>query len=404
MTEAVISLPRLTKAQSSIAADTRRFVVVTCGRRFGKTVLGARLAVQAALRGLPVGWFAPIYKYASEVFDELARRLEGVSTRISRADKRIALATGGHIDVWSLDRPNAGRGRKYGLAVLDEAAIVRDLFSAWNYSIRPTLSDLGGRAFFMSTPNGMNYFYSLHQRGLSGESNWAAYSFPTGANPHIKPEEIEEARRGLPERVFRQEYLAEFVSDGNYFTGVDECATIVAPDEPANHAGHFVSIGVDWALSHDYTSITCLCRNCGRVVDWDRFNRIDFIRQRDRLAQMWRKWQARIIVPENNSIGAPNIEHLVKEGLPVWYDARAKRGGFTTTATSKAQIMQALALALEQKSIAVPIEYRGELAAYEAVFGGVSPRFGAPEGQHDDRVMSLALAYFGAAQPAAIFV
>lgn len=88
----------------------------------------------------------------------------------------------------------------------------------------------------------------------------------------------------------------------------------------------------------------------------------------------------------------------------MWFDGTTKRAGFTTTALSKAQIMQALALALEQEALAVPLDYRDELLAYEVSMGSIQPRFSAPEGQHDDRVVSLALAYFGAAQPAAVFI
>jgi hypothetical protein len=60
----------------------------------------------------------------------------------------------------------------------------------------------------------MNYFHALTRRAEDTTGNWAHHHAPTLANPHIAPEEIEEARRSLPERVFAQEYLAQFLEDG----------------------------------------------------------------------------------------------------------------------------------------------------------------------------------------------
>jgi len=82
---------------------------------------------------------------------------------------------------------------------------------AWTEALRPALSDRRGRAIFISTPRGHNWFYDLWMRGQEGNGEWKSWNFPTSANPHIDPAEIEQARLDLPDRVFRQEYLAEFV-------------------------------------------------------------------------------------------------------------------------------------------------------------------------------------------------
>ena len=89
-------------------------------------------------------------------------------------------------------------------------------------------------------------------------------------------------------------------------------------------------------------------------------------------------------------MGEPLLELLQREGLPVQ--------GFQTTNASKAGIIEALALAFERREITIPNDsvLVSELQAYEMMrLPGGSFRYSAPEGMHDDTVMSLALAWHG---------
>ena len=129
-----------------MAEHPARFRVVMCGRRYGKSALGIRLACDAALKGQPVGWFAPSYKLALEAWRELSQRLQPIVARQNEQDKRMELVTGGVIEIWTLDTQDPARGRKYALAIIDEAGIAKDLLDVWQAAIRPTLVDFGGRA------------------------------------------------------------------------------------------------------------------------------------------------------------------------------------------------------------------------------------------------------------------
>jgi phage terminase large subunit-like protein len=127
----------------------------------------------------------------------------------------------------------------------------------------------------------------------------------------------------------------------------------------------------------------------------DRFNQIDYTLQRGRLRSMAGQWAPSAILAESNSMGGPLIERLQREKVNV----RA----FNTTATSKAEAIEALALALENGQIALPNEadvdvLKRELIAYdqERLPSG-QIHYGAPRGQHDDCVMSLAIAWHGVA-------
>jgi len=85
---------------------------------------------------------------------------------------------------------------------------VPGLLEAWEKSIRPTLTDLKGTAWFISTPRRGGAFEELYKKG--GEGEWMAWKMPSLSNPHIDPAEIEEAKKGLSAQSFAQEYEADF--------------------------------------------------------------------------------------------------------------------------------------------------------------------------------------------------
>jgi hypothetical protein len=377
--------------QAQVQRSPARFKVLASGRRWGKTRLGVNLCVDVASRGGRAWWVAPSYKMSEVGW----RPLRGIAYRIPGADVRlgdrmVVLPGGGEVVVRSADNPQSLRGESLDFVVLDECAYMHE--DAWNEALRPALSDRKGRALFISTPKGLNWFYGLFQRGQNDGQEWQAWRKPTSNNPYIDPAEIEAARKSLPERVFKQEYLAEFLSDGTYFQGIDAAAVIEQPDEPEQHKGHYVVMGVDWAKSKDYTVITTACRDCKRVVDWERFNRIDFTYQRERLYTMAARWNTAGVLPERNSIGEPNIE-IIRERVNVLYGADG-RMGFDTTGSTKPPLIESLAAALEHDGFKVPRDYADELRAYEvSMTPQGKPKFGAPDGLHDDRVISLALAW-----------
>ena len=205
-----ISLPWPHRGQREVLDQAQRFNVLACGRRWGKTHLASYVAAHAALDGKPVAWFAPSYKLLAEAWRELTYRLLPVASRVNGQEHRLELITGGAVEMWTLERPDPARGRKYALAIIDEAAMVRDLETAWSYAIRPTLIDYQGSAWFLSTPKGKNDFYSFYARAET-DFEWMSWRRPSRDNPHIPPEELEAARASMPEIAYRQEMEAEFL-------------------------------------------------------------------------------------------------------------------------------------------------------------------------------------------------
>ena len=342
---------------------------------------------RTALNGGKAGWFAPTYKYSAPVYRELEARLRPVLASSNKTDGLLKLVTGGEVEVWTLDSPDAGRSRAYKLIAVDEAAMIPRLRDAWQQALRATLADYQGDAWFLSTPKGIaSAFHELYQRGADPlQAEWASWHMPTSTNPHIVASEIESARQDMTELAFAQEYLAEFVSwEGAVFRRIRDAIWPMPEHIPA------VVIGVDWGRTNDYTVFIALAAS-GHVLGIDRFRGMEYALQRMRLAEFWRRLGSKaVIVAEANSMGGPVIEQLQRDGLPVH--------AFVTTAASKSAIIEALALAFERGVIHIPddIVLIGELQAFE---GKPTPsgmvRYSAPEGMHDDTVMSLAIAWSG---------
>jgi len=362
------------------------------GRRWGKDIMLMRRCAERVTLGGAQGFYAPTYRMMTDNFKELRNMLAPAIKSASASEHRLEFTNGAVLDFWSLDNFDASRGRKYRWVTINEAAIAPNLVDAWGYVIRPTLADLQGGADFGTTPKGLNGFYTLWSQA-EGKADWARFHYTTFDNPFIPRSEIDAMRENLPERVFKQEILAEFVEDGAFFQNVEAVCVLDAFDKPDQHSGHRIVGGLDWALSEDFTVLTIFCGTCGKAVEWHRFNKIDFIMQRQRIVEACARWGCELL-PERNSIGGPNIEMLIEAGL---FIGRGPDGGvgFNTTASTKAELINTLAVGLSKGELKLPREYADELRAYEVTttLSG-NPKFSAPDGLHDDRVISAALAWW----------
>jgi predicted phage terminase large subunit-like protein len=301
--------------------ESRRFNVACCGRRFGKTKFGIDLisarAPFSAVHGYPVAWFAPTYKYLTEVWSEANQILRPLVAKTNKQDRRIELKTGGVVEFWTLDGEDPARGRKYGRIVIDEAAIVRGLRGKWEESIRPTLTDYRGEAWLFSTPKGRNDFSAFYDEA-EAKSSWARWQLPTAANPFIDPDEIDEARRDLPELVFRQEYLAEFVD----FTGTvvrrEWLQTREAP--PLLRIAMGVDLAISTKATADWTAAAVLGLDSNGkvwVLDVARI-RGTFNEVLRFIADMARKWDPKAIAIEKVQYQAAVVQELLRTTtLPV---------------------------------------------------------------------------------------
>lgn len=368
---------------------------MACGRRWGKSYFGIRACCHPLLAGHPVGWFAPNYKFLTEAWRDLRRILAPVTATISKSEYRIDLVTGGTLEFWTLTNPDAGRSRKYKRVIIDEAGLVGNLEELWNESIRPTLTDYKGDAFLLGTPKGQNFFWKAFQWGQDTSdknfADWASWQKPTTTNttiPHIA-EEVDAARRQMPERSFQQEYEAIFLEDGGgVFRKVKE-AIDAGRCENENRDGFIgCTLGVDLARVSDFT-VLCVVDRTGKQIYHERFNQISWERQVGSIVEVANRYSAEVIL-DSTGIGDPIFEQLRKAGLSVT--------GYQFTNSSKEQLIDNLAMSIEQgkaRLMDIPTQTTELLAYQYELTPSRNVRMNAPSGMHDDCVIALALAYWG---------
>jgi hypothetical protein len=363
-------------SQREVHAALARFSVLEIGRRWGKTTFGIQLAIDDAVSGRKVGWFAPSYKYLADPVREFERALKPVVRRIDRIEKRMELKTDGSIDFWTLEDIDSGRGRSYDRIVIDEAGFAPRLLEAWRASMRATLADRKGRALFLGTPKGTGDFHRLYleaEGDTTGE--WRAFRIGSVSNPHLDPSEIEAARRMLPAEVFAQEFEGVPAEDGGNPFGLDAIRECIAP--MPNTAVE--CWGVDLAKSQDWTVAVGLDGE-GRVCRLDRWQGPWSV-TRERLARMIGDKPAQI---DSTGVGDPIVEDLRK--------VCRRAEGFKFTSQSKQQLMEGLQLAIQTREIRFPDGWlRSELEAFGFRYSGRAVSYEATVG-HDDGVCALALA------------
>lgn len=380
-----VHVPPLHAAQLEVAQDRHRFRVVCAGRRWGKSRLAAILCVLEALAGRRAWWVAPTFPMAAMAWRELKDLASQAGAEVRESDMALIFPRGGFVRVKSSDKPNSLRGEGLDFVVSDEAAFQTE--QTWTDELRPALADRLGKALFISTPDGRNYFSRLYTRGQDpDEPEWKSWRFPTASNPFIESTEIAAAQRDMPSRRFETEFDAVFADDaGGVFRGVRQCATA----SPLDHAapGRTYVAGVDWGRS-DFTVTAMFDAASGAMVALDRSNKVEYVTQRGRLLALCERFHPSVVLAEENSIGEPNREQLVREGVPV--------RPFVTSNASKALLVDALTLAFERQTISilpdpVLIDELESFAATRLPSGAM--RYAAPPGGHDDTVVATMLAW-----------
>jgi len=404
-----LRLPAPHKGQRRVFRALRRFNWLAFGRRWRKTTGSLTLAhtgfdagahhYRGLLDGATVLWGAPTYDQCRVGWGE-CERIAGGSVTFRASRMEIEYPTGGRLIFRSLDNPDNARGHTADGVIIDEAGFTAE--RAWYDVLRPMISDTHGWAIIGGTPKGHNWFWREHM-AAPGLADSAAFQGPTLGvrstaqglvrephpleNPTFPFAEAERMWRTMPQRIFEQEFLAQFTEDGGgVFRGVVKAATL----EPAQpYSGQFV-FGVDWGKSNDWTVITVWDVARKALVALDRFNQIGYNVQGARVAEMYRRWHPTVIIAENNSMGQAMIDFLRPYNINF--------SEFVTNNATKQAAIEGLALGIERGDVSLVNDAAlvSELQAFEMdrLPSGLL-RYGAPEGMHDDCVMAAAIGYSG---------
>lgn len=421
-----------------------RFFVVVCGRQWGKSFIAKFTLMKKAINeGKRCMWVAPSIPTARGHWDELVKLIiaSGIPVKkLSQSAKEIHFYSGGSISVRSALEPDNMRGATLDFLVLDEAAFFRNGDYVWTQVLQPMVTASGGTVLFVTTPQGKNWVYKQWLKGQD-EKNlyYKSWQAPSTSSPYQDKELLEELRKDLPDYKWRQEYLAEFLSDaGGVFNGVDRATRISMLYKPLE--GHTYVAGVDIGFSGDYTRVTIIDKYTREQVFGDGWVSLGTIPSIKRLGEILDVWRPEITMFEKNGSemffdivqavlsGREPDEHLLSQLMEQQEDkANTARvfdpyneivepqdmklerfaGGHRLRAVHmnndlKVAFVEGLSAAIEWGKLLLldeETEYGRtqveEMSTYmrEWTKSGMSITFNAAEGSHDDTISALYLAY-----------
>jgi hypothetical protein len=419
--------------QAEILQSSARFRIVACGRRWGKTVTCAKDVRDGLLThgdGWLAWWVAPTYQQAEIGLRTLLDETPDDFVRdVNRSKLRVEAVTGAIVEFKSADKPDNLRGEGVDLLVADEAAEIDQY--AYENALRPTLTDSeDSRMIAISTPKGRGWFFEFYQRGRSDDwPEYEAFQGATRENPFINQADVDDAKRELPDRVFRQEYLAEFISEtGGVFDQLDDrlfTSNYTLPLPPrhvveggATTAADLVegivdtvpndvdtgvetdadgsviddvitaeppcATGVDFARHQDYR-VAITIDGDGRVAYFEREQGETWPQIQRAVERIYATYGGAVAVDasRDNKIVA-DLEAAGVPVDPVQFSPKRKR-----------ELIENLITAIENGEVSAPEipTLRSELEVFEYdVTRGGNVRYQAPDGFHDDTVDALALA------------
>lgn len=369
----------LHEAQQHVIDTRRRFNVLCCGRRWGKSRLAFALALETAAKGLPTVYVTPTAVDYEKRWTEAVDFYRPIIKDAKISEGVLVFVNGARMDWFGLHRYDGIRGNRYARAIIDEAAHSPNLQEAWTKVIRPSLADFKGDAYFLSTPAGDNFFKTLYD---TKHPAWQQWQMPTTSNPFIDAGEIEAAKNDptIPSVVYRQEYLAEFID----LQGALVQREYIRYGHRPTDSTMTIMCGVDLAIStseaSDYTAIVVVGKagNEFYVLDVVR-KRMGFNETKDAIKAVVAKWRLDVVNVEAVQYQAAMVEQLRLELPNVYISAvhpqRDKRSRFLP-------VLGRYEHSLIYHTPNLPEAFEDELLRF-------------PEGEHDDMVDALVYAMKG---------
>ncbi len=349
-------------------------------------------------------YFLPTYSQAKKViwdnidndgFKMLDHIPKGIIKKTNATELKIEFINGSVLQLIAADEfEHSGVGTNPIGVVFSEFSVTNS--KAWDF-IRPILAVNKGWAVFNFTPRGKNHAWNVLQIAKQNHETWFSEVLTVESTGILSKEDIEQERRdGMPEMMIEQEYYCKFIEGASqFFKRINQNSypkDLLLPDE-----GDF-QLGVDLAKYNDYTVLTPFNINTFIVYQQERFNQIDYNLQKAKIEAMARRHNNALIWPDSTGVGDPIVEDLKSRGLTIGNDGQ----GFKFTETSRQNLLNNLAILLEQDKIKIPDDEGliSELQSFQYTLsenGKIKVK--VPDGMHDDRVMSLALSVWGAKEP-----
>lgn len=388
--------PFLYPYQTAILNDPARFTVTIAATKCGKTASHIVWLFEQALickANQSVWWVAPTFSQAKVAFDRMKTQISAINEKDSEEIRKkfftvnetnllITLITGAKIQFKTAEKPDNLFGDDLYAFVYDEFSRGRE--ESW-FALRSTVTSTGGKGKFIGNAKSKkNWGYRMAMKAKTGEDPNYSFHKITAYDAHEagmltkdgRPfiDEINDAKKDLPDHVFRELYLAEASEDGSNPFGMDHIARATFPisTQPT------VCYGIDLAKKVDFTVI----------VGLDKFGQISFF---DRFQKDWDQTTKTILALPAAPIviDATGIGDAIAEGVSRERETEL----FIFSQRSKQMLMEGLAAAIQKREVTV-LEgvMKDELESFEFEFSRTGVKYSAPEGMHDDCVYALGMA------------
>lgn len=392
---------RLTAGQNlgmqllSKPSSSCKFIIFAWSRQSGKSTFAEMACIKSLCKkGKFSAYICPTYKLAQKVYNELTKLLHGtgIISKANASDLRIESVFGTTLQFFSGEAPTAIRGNTVSdYLIIDEAAYFPDTLpngeDIWYNVIYPIAKVKCEKVIMISTPAGKRgFFYEYYMRGLAKEKGYVSVMRDIYKDRLASPEFIEEIKRVMPEKAFRQEYLCEFLDSSlTFFDGFEKCFSSFDYNYESNQA-----IGIDLSGNGSDETVMTFINDEMQVRQLKIKGSLDM--KYSRIADEINNCRnLKSVYVEVNGLGAPmfnDIQKLVhrKSLLHEW----------VTTNSTKEEILSDLAVQVARGDI----HFSGDDDELFSQFGTFICRFTktrklqlqAMGGAHDDRIMSLGIA------------
>lgn len=386
--------PAQLEIATKIINSKAMYHTVVTSRQFGKSFLAIQLLLYFALNNSNsrIMFCSPIYSQSSKVFKELLSGIQdtGLIKKFNAAENSIIFINGTELFFKSVQLADNLRGYSIDYLICDEASMYKP--TTFSAVLRPMLLVKGKKCILFSTPKGDNWFQEMYNKGIDeNEKRYASYHKTWRDNPFANLEEIEDARKVLPENLFNQEYEGVFISDGgSVFANVSKIATLSNWQEPISSDIYYA--GIDIALQGDYFVMTVL-NSKGDIVYCYRDTKKQMSFMIKEIDKVFKKYNPRYTLVETNGIGNGIYEYIAKLHKSV--------AGFNTSNSSKQDIIEDLIYDIQEENIHIPTleffpHYINEMNTFTFKYSPKTRKvmYGAIAGAHDDTTMSLAIANY----------
>jgi phage terminase large subunit-like protein len=308
----------------------KRFFILACGRRWGKTKGAANAAIEWMVEGQKLLWgdtiSSNIDRYVDRYFKPELNKSE-IKYNWSAQKKLMEFPDfGGYMDFRSADRPENWEGFGYDKIILNEVGIILKNDYLYTNAVLPMLMDNeGSKLFAIGTPKGKmvknereHRYYSMYKKAKANDPSYEMHQYSSYDNPFLRDEDVkalEDEMQTMNPQMVQQEIYAQFVdgASGELWDEViiERQRIRVAPDLQR------ITINIDPAISKtaesDETGITVTGKDGGGngYVLADESGKYTPEQWANLANDLANKWKADCIVAEKNQ-GGDMVESVLR--------------------------------------------------------------------------------------------